>query len=139
MLDISRRSVMTLGIGTVGLATLTVIAQPSLALAATRLNLLAPADPVRSNFTGLIGQVFRADATGGSFGLTLTAVHDLEPATVLDDELRFNLIFDAADALPAEGIYLLSNADAAPTSLFISSIGSTEGPTTMQALVNRRV
>jgi hypothetical protein len=138
VLDISRRSVITLSAGTLGLAALTVAAQPSLALAATRLNLLAPADPVRSNFVGLIGAVFRAESGGISFPLTLTAVHDLVPATVPDDELRFNLIFDSAQASPPEGIYLLSNAGAAPTSLFISPIGPSDGPATMQALVNRR-
>jgi hypothetical protein len=129
---------MTLGVGTFGLAALTVTAQPSLALATTRLNLLAPADPVRSNFAGLIGEVFSAEGGSSAFQLTLTAVQDLVPVAVSDDELRFNLIFESTKPSPPEGIYLLSNAGAAPTSLFISPIGASDAPVTMQALVNRR-
>jgi hypothetical protein len=138
VLDISRRSVMTLGFGTFGIAALTATAQPSLALATTPLKLLVPADPVRSNFANLIGEVFGAEGASGAFQLTLTAVQDLVPVAVPDDELRFNLIFESTKPSPPEGIYLLSNAGAAPTSLFISPIGSSDGPVTMQALINRR-
>lgn len=142
---ITRRTALAFGLGSVGVATLAVAANPqgaTAAFGALQAAFGSPVIPARSVFAGSVGEVFTATASGASFPVTLAAIHDLSPMLVDDDEDRFNLIFESTDPAFEPGIYRLTRAGVPLTELFVSPINfspdsANGGPRTLQALVNR--
>lgn len=146
MPEISRRTALAFGLGTVGVATLGIAANPestAAALGAVRAGFAQPVIPARSVFAGSVGEVFTATGSGTSFPVTLAAIRDLTPVLVADDEDRFNLHFESTDPAFEQGIYRLVRAGVPVTELFVSPVdlpvsGASGDVRTLQALVNRQ-
>lgn len=150
MLELSRRSVMAFGAGTIGAIAIGALTTPAaatgLAGAATLPSFTpAPASalPVRSHFAGHEGETFVATSTAGAIALTLTAINDVPPAIGTDDENRFNLIFTAQGstgqsptARLAQATYTFTHPTVPEATFFSSPVGPTE-LRQLQALVNR--
>lgn len=139
--QISRRTALTVGLGTLGIAAVTAAANPGqvgASLAAFAASIEAPAIPARSIFAGSVGQVFTAVSSAGKFPVTLTAITDLQSVAVADDEDRFNLLFESTDPRFEQGIYRISRAGVPTTELFVSPINAEAKTRTLQALVNRQ-
>jgi hypothetical protein len=143
--DVSRRTAVSLGLGTLGLTAVALAADPqrvTTAVGAAAAAFTPLAIPARSIFAGSVGRVFTAASTRGSFPVMLAAIADLAPIDVADDEDRFNLLFETSDPKFASGIYRISRTDVPMTELFVSPINtvgaSGTGAQTHQALVNRR-
>jgi hypothetical protein len=137
---VSRRAVLTAGLGAIGLGTIALVAPSTIALAETSLDDANGASglPVRSHFVSSVGKPFTATNAAGTFTLTLKEIHDLTPSTVADDENRFNLIFVSRDLGFTDGIVTLRRRGVPTSTLFISSIGQVTTTQSLQALVNRQ-
>jgi len=139
--QVSRRTAVAFGLGTLGLTAVTVAANPgrvSASLSALAASFDPPAIPARSIFAGSVGHVFTAVSSAGSFPVTLASIGDLEPATVANDEDRFNLLFESDDARFEPGIYRISRPGVPMTELFVSPVNAPAKTRTLQALVNRQ-
>jgi hypothetical protein len=137
---VSRRAVLTAGLGAVGLGALALAAPSTIAFAETSVDDAHGASglPVRSHFVSSIGKAFTATTATGTFVLTLTGIHDLVPSTVADDENRFNLVFTTEHLGFTEGIVTLRRTGVPTSTLFVSSIGHVTATQSLQALVNRQ-
>ncbi|GAA3876952.1 hypothetical protein GCM10022381_19380 [Leifsonia kafniensis] len=141
MPDVSRRTAVALGLGTLGLTAVTIAANPGrvgASLSALAASFGPPAIPARSIFAGSVGQVFTAVSSAGSFPVTLASIGDLAPMTIADDEDRFNLLFESKDARFEQGIYKISRPGVPMTELFVSPVNAEAKVRTLQALVNRQ-
>jgi hypothetical protein len=139
--DVSRRTAVALGLGTLGLTAITIAANPTrvgASLTALAASFSPPAIPARSIFAASVGQVFTAVSPAGSFQVTLASITDLAPVVKPDDEDRFNLIFESTDARFESGIYRLSRSGVPMTELFVSPVNAEAKTRTLQALVNRQ-
>lgn len=150
MPDPTRRSMLLFGLSAAGAG---VAAAPlaglggGTALAAPASSASAPgtpAMPLRSDFTGAVGALFRASPDlgtgGGEHRLRLREIADVPPVTTPDDEHAFNLLFEQVSAgQPVQGIYRLLSASAPSVTLFLSPVDRPGGGHVVQALVNRRL
>jgi len=133
MVEVSRRSVLGVGAGTI--AALTVGVEQS-ANAATASVGSHAGPPARSHFSGALGAIFTARNGTGAHKLRLDHVEDLRPAG--DRSKCFSLIFSVrgkAKTIPA-GIWTLSRPGVPTHDLFISPVGDAS-TVCMQAVVNR--
>ncbi len=149
MPEVSRRTVMTVGAGGIGLAAVAVATQAGPAFAggtsaASAFSALSAATglatgplPVRSIYAPAIGRTFRANDGTRSFDLTLTEIHDLPESTVDNDENRFGLLFTATGFLAGDGIFALRCAGVRTTTLFLTAVGPRGATRTLQAIVDR--
>jgi hypothetical protein len=137
MPDMTRRSVLRLGVGAAGLAA---VEGPAAAIATGAFAADKPAVPARSLFASAVGTTFTAHGLGGRHRLTLHEIADVPAIDGNPDENRFNLLFTTADGSPlGEGIYRLTRSATPTTLLFMSPVGTraTKPGIRMQALVNR--
>jgi hypothetical protein len=125
---LSRRAVLGGAIGTAGAAALG--AGPAIASATIR------TAPVRSNYSGSVGQVFTAEHDGHRYRLKLTHIHDLPHCKAKHRPHNFLLVFAPVGhrKLP-DAIYRLSRRGVRAHRLFLSSLGTERG---MQAVINRQ-
>lgn len=148
MPEFSRRSMIAKGLGALGSVTLGSAALGSTSLASLATGVpAASATPApdeasalrRSTFLPHVKGTVTAEGSPGRYRLRLVEILDLSPATVVDDEHAFNLIFEQSEGRPAsEGIYALSATGMVECTLHLSAV---EGPGVgrrLQALVNRR-
>jgi hypothetical protein len=137
---VSRRAVLTAGLGAIGLGTIALAAPSTIAFAETSRDDANGASglPVRSHFVSSVGKPFTATTGAGTFTLTLKEIHDLAPSTVADDEYRFNLIFVSRHLGFTDGIVTLRRRGVPASTLFVSSIGQVTTTQSLQALVNRQ-
>jgi hypothetical protein len=137
---ISRRAVLTAGLGVIGLGAIALAAPSTIAFAEISVDDANGASglPVRSHFASSIGKPFTATTESGTFTMTLKAVHDLVPSTVADDENRFNLIFTSGHLGFSDGIVTLRRTGVPTSTLFVSSIGQVTATQSLQAIVNRQ-
>lgn len=139
--QISRRTALTVGLGTLGITAITIAANPErigASLSAFAASIEAPAIPARSIFANSVGEVFTAVSAEGKFPVTLASINDLQPVVVADDEDRFNLLFESADPRFTQGIYRISRTGIPTTELFVSPVNAASNTRTLQALVNRQ-
>lgn len=142
MPQVSRRTAVALGVGTLGLTAATLAANPApvgASLSALAASFGPPTIPARSIFAGSVGKVFTAASSTGSFRVTLASITDLAPVVKPDDEDRFNLLFESTDPRFESGIYRISRAGVPMTELFVSPVNAEAKARTLQALVNRQV
>ncbi len=141
MLEVSRRTVVAFGAGTVGaIAIATFGAPPALGSPDPFGTTFTPAPPagppVRSHFADHIGETFVAATDAASTPLVLTAILDL-PHAPAGDENCFSLVFTAPSGEGHEAaIYTLTHPVAPEAMLFLGPVGepSQRG---LQAIVNR--
>jgi hypothetical protein len=134
--NLTRRSVLMLGLGTVGAG---FIGRPGAALATATSPRGSDGLPLRSQFLPGVGAVFSASAATGRHRLRLVEILDVPPSPVARDEHAFNLIFEQISATPmTQGIYRLTCSRVPATSLFLSPIGLSTKRQEFQALVNRQ-
>ncbi|WP_133161076.1 DUF6916 family protein [Microterricola pindariensis] len=145
MLEVSRRAVLAVGAGAVGVVAVGAFTTPAVAGGIAQLAPAIPAFtpapsaglPVRSHFAGHEGETFVATFAETPFAVTLTAIDDVPPAIGTDDENRFNLIFTApgVSMLPS-GIAEITHPAVPAATLFASPAGDSP-KRQLQALVNR--
>lgn len=143
MLEVSRRSVVVLGAGIGGAIAVGALAAPAAPDAARAAPLpgftAAPSAglPLRSHFAGHEGETFLAVSDAASVALTLTSVHDVQPAVGSDDENRFTLIFAVqGTATPAQAVYEITHPEVPAATLFAAPVLARE-QRHLQVLVNR--
>ncbi len=143
MPEVSRRTVMTAGLGGLGFAAVAIATQTGPAFASSpstaRVNpnaLEAGVDPTRSLYLPAVGETFRGSDGTRTIDLTLTAVEDLASAEP-GDEGRFSLLFTTLGFLAGDGIYTLRHTGIPTTTLFLTPIGPRGANRTLQAIVNR--
>lgn len=126
--EITRRAVLGVGAGAIGVVTLGV--GPAAAAATPG------SAPVRADYAGAIGRVFTAEHAGHRFRVRLTHVRDVSPTTAKHRPYCFVLIFAPVGGLHLrDGIYTLHRRGVAAHRLFMSSVGTDRR---MQAVINRR-
>jgi hypothetical protein len=133
--SVSRRTVLTVGLGALAFA-----APTAVAFAETSLDDATGAStlPIRSQFASSLGKVFTATTDAGAFALTLAEIHDLPPVTAADDENRFGLVFTSRHLSFTEGIVTLRRVGVPTSTLFVSSIGPVTRTQSLQALIIRQ-
>lgn len=141
----SRRTALTAGLGTAGVAALAVTAHAD-SVGSTISTLVEsfnrPAIPARSAFASSVGEVFTATPVGATarqsrLSVTLASIEDLDPAPIADDEDRFNLLFASNDPAFEPGIYRFTRAGVPMTELFVSPVNADDETRKLQALINR--
>ncbi len=144
--EVSRRTVMTTGLGGLGLAAVAIATQTAPALAGSpapaAVNphaLESGAEPTRSLYLPAVGRTFAASDGTRTIDITLTAVEDLPAAKAPGDEGRFSLLFAAIGFLAGDGIFTLRRTGTPTTTLFLTPVGPRGATRTMQAIVNRTV
>ena len=144
MPGISRRTALTVGIGTAGVAALAATAHSgsiSSAISTFVESFDRPVIPARSVFAGSIGEAFAATPSAPDahrvLSVTLSSIEDLESATAENDEDRFNLLFASNDPAFEPGIYRFTRAGVPTTELFVSPINADGETRRLQALINR--
>lgn len=91
--------------------------------------------PLRSDYSGSVGEIFHAVHDGRTVRLRLTAVRDLVPTSVRQRSRCFVLVFAPVGAARApDAIYVLRRRGVPTHRLFLSSLGTDHA---MQAVVNR--
>lgn len=133
MTDVSRRSVIGVGVTGVALGTVGGVTGPlAVAQAADPSYTSAASLYRRPRFAELRGKGFSLVRGGAGIPVTLRAVADLAgaPAGAAD---RFRLTFTTRGAMPGQGTYSLRRAGFAATSLFV--VPGADG-TTLTAVVN---
>jgi hypothetical protein len=130
MADVSRRAVLTVGAGSIGLAVIG-LEQPAAQAATTA------ATPLRAHYQRSIGGLFTAVGAHGRVQLRLAEITDLVPLATARRAEQFNLIFTVVSKHAfTDGIYSLQRKGVFPHSLFVSNAGLRSAHR-VQALVNR--
>ena len=135
--DVSRRTFLGAGAGTIGLIALGI--NESVADATTKAPATATTSamsaPLRADYAPWVGRVFSATRAGHTYRVTLTRIDDLSPTTAQQRSRCFAMVLTPVGrAHLADGIYTLRRSKAVTHKLFLSSLG-TNG--SMQAIINR--
>jgi hypothetical protein len=95
--------------------------------------------PGRSAFEALVGSRFVTSVEGAATTAVLTAVRDLHPVEVGNDEQRFGLVFALrASKTVEDGIRAFSHADLGTVDLFVTGAVPRLGVVTLEAVIDRR-
>jgi hypothetical protein len=131
--DVSRRTFLGAGAGTLGLIALGI--NESVAGATGTASTSTMSAPLRADYAPWVGRVFSATHAGHTFRVTLTRIDDLSPTTTKQRSHCFAMVFAlVGKARLDDGIYTLRRSKAVTHKLFLSSLGS-DG--SMQAIINR--
>jgi hypothetical protein len=131
--DVSRRTFLGAGAGTLGLLALGI--NESVAGAAATSTTSSMSAPLRADYAPWVGRVFSATHAGHTYRVTLTRIDDLSPTTAKQRPHCFAMAFTpVGKARLADGIYTLHRSKVVTHKLFLSSLGTNGG---MQAIINR--
>jgi hypothetical protein len=131
--DVSRRTFLGAGAGTVGLIALGIGESAAEAAPSTS----STSGPLRADYEHLVGRVFTARHAGHTHRLRLTRIHALPPTTEKRRSHCFALVFTpVGKARIDDGIYTLRRRRAVAHKLFLSSLGSNG---CLQAIINRSI
>jgi hypothetical protein len=125
--DVSRRAVLSAGVGAAGVVVLGLDATPASAV--------AKALPQRSHYRHAVGHVLTAAHGKRTYKLRLTHIHNVVGAHAAQRQHCFILVFTVVGSahLP-DAIYTLRRSGVATHRLFLSGVGQKRA---MQAVVNR--
>jgi hypothetical protein len=134
MSEVSRRAVLTAGVGAFGLLAIGTASSPTAATAAPKAKATV-VPPARSHYAHAVGKTFTATHGRSTYALKLAHIRDVDGTTAKQRDQCFNLIFAAAGPTqPPEAIYALTRKGVLTHSLLVSRLGSGQS---MQALVSR--